>query len=72
MILNNIFKDYVNLFSPYSNEFLYDYICLLGFTDKSSNDLKARDKVLSVLEQLFKLDVIYIYRWYNNPLRKVS
>ena len=68
MIEKDIFKGKnVNLFCPGANEFLYDYIYLLGYTDNASNDWKARHIVLSVLKHLLELDIIYIYSWYNQP-----
>ena len=68
MIDKDVFKGKnINLFSPYSNELLYDYIYSLEYTDEASKDWKARHVVLSVLKTLFELDVIYVYKWYNQP-----
>ena len=68
MISKNIFKnEYINLFCPNSNEYLFDYIYILGFKDIDSKNWKSRLVVLSVIEYLFKLKIINIYNWPNNP-----
>ena len=66
MTRKEIFKEVnVNLFSPCSNEFLFDFIYLLGYTDKEINDKKIKEDVLSTLEILFNLKIIFIYKWFK-------
>ncbi len=68
MINNYIFnKNYIGLFSPYSNEYLYNYIYELGYTDKDSGNWKCRFIVLSTINYLLENKIIYIYDWPNHP-----
>ncbi len=68
MINNYIFnKNYIGLFCPDSNEYLYNYIYELGYTDNDSKNWKCRYIVLSVIKYLLDNQVIYIYDWPNYP-----
>lgn len=69
--MTNIFKENVNLFAPYSNEYLFDFIYLLDYSD---NDLKSvqqgkkiKFEVIDVIKKLLDLKIILIYSWCNNP-----
>ena len=69
-MIKNIFKKNINLFAPFSNEYLFDYIYLLGYTDKDLKKSCGYDEIkaetLWILEKLLNLKIIYIYTWCNN------
>src|SRR5690606_40910780 len=48
-------------------ELLPEIIGLLGYGNYQYDDKKTRDDVLSTLKILLELDVIYIFKWFNNP-----
>ena len=67
MISKNIFKnEYINLFCPNSNEYLFDYIYILGYKDIDSKNWKSRLVVLSVIEYLLREKIIFVHNWPNH------
>lgn len=56
----------IYLTSP-SIELLPEIIGMLGYSAKQYDDKKTRDDVLSTLKILFELNIIYVYKWLNNP-----
>ncbi len=71
MIEKDVFKGKnINLFCPNVNEFLYNFIYLIEYSDEASNDWKSRHVVLSVIEILLNFEVIYVYDWIAKPKLK--
>jgi len=64
---NSLFKkEYIDIFSPYSFEFLNIFIGQLGFFQKDYDEPKVKETVLSVLKFMFELDIIKINNWMNH------
>ena len=53
----------IDLFCPWTNEYLFDYIYALGYTDKDLSNSKIKTEVLFVLKMLLSYQVINIYDW---------
>ncbi|MDG2193280.1 MAG: hypothetical protein P8K77_00195 [Polaribacter sp.] len=65
----NIFdKEHVNLFCYPGDgiEFLHSVLFSLGYTYKGLFSQKAKKDGLFVIEELFKLDLIYVFHWGKN------
>lgn len=69
-MIKNIFTKNLNLLAPCSNEYLFNYIYLLGYTDEdlrnSQNYNNIKYEVIEVLKQLFIIEVIEVQNWCNN------
>ncbi len=59
------FSQRVGVFCPNINEFLFDFIYNLGYSDSDFLRPDVKIEVLEVIELLLSLDLIYVYKWYN-------
>lgn len=69
-MMKNLY-DNINLFCPGTNEFIFDFIYQLGYSDKDLKKLKGRKKikkeVLEVLQYLIELDILSVKLWLHKP-----
>lgn len=61
----NIFdKKYFFLFCPYDGvEFMHNVLVSLGYIIKDWRSKQGRQEALYAIEELFKLDLIYVFHW---------
>lgn len=56
----------INLFCPWTNEYLFDYIYTLGYADKDLPDWRIKIVVLSTVKILLSYNIVNIYKWIDN------
>jgi hypothetical protein len=65
--LDIFYSRYINLFLPNDGvEFLFNIINELGYNVDKPLSVKERENILFVIDQLFKLDLIYVFHWGKN------
>lgn len=72
-MMKKLFKN-IDLFCPGTNEFIFDFIYGLGYSDKDLQRLEDRNKikkeVLLVIKFLLEIDVIKVKTWLNKTESK--
>lgn len=60
-------KENLSYFCPYSFEFINHLIGLLGYSQNKYDEINTREKVFEVLTELFNLNIIYVFSWFDKP-----